>query len=168
MTPDSEHLYRSAPTPAEIHPVETVMDPELRATLAYWNRVRGTRAMPTRADISPKELRRSLRHIHMYDVMEGGRDFRARLVGTGVFPGLDEDQTGKLVSAHPDPGIRLRFGALLSHVAATGMPARSLSVRVTGSLLMDARTEGLWLPLGEGRTVQQILVHSSLTPIQPG
>ena len=161
----SAAVYRSAPTPPEIHSADTVEDPDLRHLLDYWNRLRGTRAMPARTEIDPREIRRSLRYVHMYDVVDGGEDFRARLVGTSVFPGLDEDQTGKLVSEHPDPGIRLRFGVLLRHVLAHRAPARSVSLRQTGSTITDRRTEGLWLPLGEGEEVEHILVQSSLRPV---
>jgi len=31
--------------------------------------------------------------------------------------------------------------------------------------MTDRRTEGLWLPLGEGDSVEQILVQSSLRPL---
>jgi hypothetical protein len=157
--------YRSSPTPPEIHSADSVEDPDLRHLLDYWNRLRGTRAMPARSELDPKQIRRSLRYVHIYDIVEGGEDFRARLVGTSVFPGLDEDQTGKLVSEHPDPGIRLRFSMLLRHVLAHGAPARSVSLRQTGSTVTDWRTEGLWLPLGEHATVEQILVQSSLRPL---
>jgi hypothetical protein len=165
MTERASVAYRSAPTPPEIHPADSVEDPDLRHLLDYWNRLRGARAMPARAELDPREIRRSLRYVHIYDVVEGGDDFRARLVGTSVFPGLDEDQTGKLVSEHPDPGIRLRFAMLLRHVLAHGAPARSVSLRQTGSAITDRRTEGLWLPLGEGESVQHILVQSSLRPV---
>jgi len=142
-----------------------VEDPELRHLLDYWNRLRGDRAMPTRTEIDPKEIRRSLRFVHMYDVVEGGEDFRTRLVGSSVFPGLATDQTGRLVSEHPDPGVRLRFAVLLRHVLAHRAPARSVSLRQTGSAVTDRRTEGLWLPLGHDDTVEQILVQSSLRPV---
>ncbi len=162
----SESIYRSAPTPPEIHPAQTVEDPELRVLLDYWNRLRGERAMPARAEIRPKDIRHALRHIHIYEPAGMG-DFRARLVGTGVYPGLDQDQTGRLVSEHPDPGVRLRFAVLLAHVVATAAPARSLSLRVTGAARGNQRTEGLWLPLGAGRTVEQILVQSNFRVAAP-
>lgn len=151
----------------EIQRADSVKDPQLRRTLDLWLALKGDRAMPSRAEFSPKQLRHDLRCIHMYDVLSGGQEFRARLVGTGVYPGLDDDQTGKLVSEHPDQGVRLRFAAILRHVVETASPVRSLSLRLTGHLLHDMRTEGLWLPLGEGNGVEIVLAHSSLTPIAP-
>lgn len=165
---DSEHgEYWSAPTPAELRPIETLDHPDLKATFDYWRRVKGERAMPAREEILPKELRQALRTIHLYDVLDDG-DYRLRLVGSGVFPGLSEDQTGKRLSEHPDPGIRLRFAAALNHVVATGAPVRSVSLRKTGDLLHDAHTEGLWLPLGAGDRVEHVLAQSALAILEPG
>jgi len=168
VTPEDRHWYNSAPLPAEIHPAESVEDSNLRFTFDHWRKLKGERRMPARAEILPKDIKHCLRYIHIYDVVDGGADFRARLVGTSVFPGLELDQTGKLVSQNPDPGIRLRFAALLRHVFSTAEPARSLSRRVTGSMLHDLYTEGLWLPLGEGGSVQHVLAQSCLRQVKPG
>lgn len=167
MGDDRKFLFRSEPTPPEIHTAESVIDAGLRATYEHWLRLKGARAMPTRAEVVPRDLKHSLRCVHIYDVVNHGEDFRARLVGTGVYPGLDDDQTGKLVSEHPDPGVRLRFGLVMQRVVATGLPLRSLSMRRTGSLLHDARTEGLWLPLGEAGQVEQILAQSNFANLPP-
>ncbi|MGZ5938753.1 MAG: PAS domain-containing protein [Rhizomicrobium sp.] len=168
MTPsNSSNNFQSTPVPAEILPVTDLEDANLRFTLEYWRRLKGARPMPMRSEIVPKDIRHCLRYIHIYDVVDNGVDFRARLVGTSVFPGLNDDQTGKLVSQHPDPGVQLRFGALLRHVTLTGAPARSVSRRFTGSLLDDRYTEGLWLPLGEGNRVIHILAQSSLHQVTP-
>lgn len=168
MTPEDRHRYESAPLPAEIHPVESVEDANLRFMLDYWRKLKGERRMPVRTEILPKDIKHCLRYIHIYEVVDGGADFRARLVGTSVFPGLDDDQTGKLVSQHPDPGVRLRFAALLRRVQTTGEPARSISRRITGSLLNDLYTEGLWLPLGADGHVEHVLAQSCLRQITPG
>jgi hypothetical protein len=145
MRDDGKFQFRSDPTPPEIHPAESVRDESLRATLDYWLQLKGGRAMPARSEIVARDIKQGLRCIHIY-----------------------QDQTGKLVSEHPDPGVRLRFGMILRQVARTGQPLRSLSVRHTGSLLHDSRAEGLWLPLGDGARVEQILAQSSLTTIPPG
>ncbi len=160
--------YWSEPTPAELRPIETLEHPDLKATYDYWRRVTGDRPMPARAEISPKELRQTLRTIHIYDVLDGGADYRLRLVGTGVFPGLSDDQTGKLLSEHPDPGIRLRFAGALNHVVANVAPVRSISLRKTGQMLYDAHTEGLWLPLGQDGRVEHVLAQSTLATLAPG
>jgi hypothetical protein len=160
--------YWSEPVPPEIHPADSVQDANLRFLLDYWRKLRRERRWPARADISPRAIKQCLRVIHMYDVVVGGNDFRARLVGTAVYPGLVEDQTGRLISEHPDPGVRLRFSTAMKQVTAAGEPVRTISRRLTGTRLHDARTEGLWLPLGESDTIEQILAISSLHFVPPG
>jgi hypothetical protein len=165
--PEHATDYWSEPTPPEIHSADTVESADLRFMLDYWRELKGERRWPSRAELSPQRMKRCLRVIHIYDILEGCVDFRARLVGTGVYPRLEQDQTGRLISEHPDPGVRLRFGLLLRQVCATGQPARSVSLRVTGARLHDARTEGLWLPLGTGDRIENILGVSSVTFVPP-
>lgn len=160
--------YRSEPVPPEIHPADSVADANLRFLLDHWHGLRGQRRWPARADLSPRAIKHCLRVIHLYDVVDGGADFRARLVGTTVYPGLTEDQTGRLISEHPDPGVRLRFSAAMKQVLAEGEPVRTVSRRLTGTRLHDARTEGLWLPLGAGELIEHILAISSLHFVPPG
>jgi hypothetical protein len=160
--------YWSEPVPPEFHPADSVQDVNLRFMLDTWRELRRERRWPTRADISPRAVKQCLRVIHMYDVVEEGADFRARLVGTAVYPRLIEDQTGKLISQHRDPGVRLRFSTAMKRVTAVGDPLRTISRRLTGTRLHDARTEGLWLPLGAGGCIEQILAISSLHFVPPG
>lgn len=54
------------------------------AGLAYWNSRRGTREMPTRADIDPADIKRLLPHVVLVDVLPDPLDFRFRLLGTEV------------------------------------------------------------------------------------
>ncbi len=160
--------YWSAPTLPRILAADTVEAADLRLTLDCWRRLKGSRKMPARAEISPRDFKHALRTVHIYDVLDAGADFRFRLVGSGVFPGLQQDQTGRLLSEHPDPGVQLRFAAALKRVVETGEPVRSLSLRQTGNLLNDAYTEGLWLPLGDADEVIHVLAHSSLHAVKPG
>ena len=159
--------YWSEPTSPEIYPADTVENENLRFMLGYWRELKGERRWPSRADLSPRKMKHCLRAVHIYDILEGGVDFRARIVGTAVYPRLEQDQTGRLISEHPDPGVRLRFGLLLRQVCATGEPARSVSVRYTGAALHDARTEGLWLPLGTADHMEHIIGVSSVTFVPP-
>jgi hypothetical protein len=52
--------------------------------LSYWERIRGSRAMPRRCDIDPVEIPRLLPFVMLVDVLENPRDFRFRLVGTEI------------------------------------------------------------------------------------
>jgi hypothetical protein len=159
--------YRSELTPPDFCGADTVEDPNLIFMLAHWLELKGDRKMPSREEITARAIGHRLRHIHIYEVLkEGG--YRARLVGSGVFLGMKEEQTGKLISEHPDPGVRFRFGMCLDRVTQTAMPLRSLSVRLTGSMIHDQYTEVLWLPLSKSDDVEQVLAVSSLATVTPG
>ncbi len=48
----------SEPILPEIHPVTSVSDPELRFLLGHWTALKGSRAMPLRAEIIPGDIKR--------------------------------------------------------------------------------------------------------------
>ncbi|HWI27829.1 MAG TPA: PAS domain-containing protein [Stellaceae bacterium] len=81
--------------------VEFIDRPDLRLMaelVEYWDRKRAGRIGPRRADIDPTEIAAHLAHIFMADVIEGGADFRYRLIGTRIVEGLGRDNTGKRLS----------------------------------------------------------------------
>ena len=53
----------------------------IREGYDYWLRKRGARAMPSRADIDPNEIKRVLPHVLLVDVL-GPHQYRYRLIGT--------------------------------------------------------------------------------------
>src|SRR3981189_854326 len=65
----------------------------------YWLEKRGTRSMPRRSDISPAQLKLQLPHILLADVIDGGVDFRYRLVGMQLLPFFHSEPSGSLMSA---------------------------------------------------------------------
>jgi hypothetical protein len=70
--------------------------PGLRDFYAHWLAKRGGKRVPARADIDPVEIHRFLPNIFMMDVIDGGRRFRYRLVGTAVGNALG-DYSGRYV-----------------------------------------------------------------------
>lgn len=68
---------------------------ELAAIHNYWvSKLKGRR-MPSRADIVPAELTPHLPQILLADVLEDGKDFRYRLLGTRLTRYFPERATGK-------------------------------------------------------------------------
>lgn len=65
---------------------------------AYWKEKRAGRTMPSRADIRPAELKDNLGWLVLLDVLEGGADFRYRLLGTLVTQYFLREATGKTVT----------------------------------------------------------------------
>ncbi len=79
---------------------------DLRLLFDYWNRKRGQRFAPGRRDIDPADLVSVLPRILLFDVIDGGRDFRVRLAGTDTFGLHGEEITGRLVSEFWPPAFR--------------------------------------------------------------
>jgi PAS domain len=138
--------------PPQIMPADTFEHPNLLTLLAHWEHLRGSDAMPTRADIR-KEISHLLKYVHLCDVIANGEDFRFRLIGDTVFHGL-RNQTGRLVTEHPDMGVRFRFPILMREAVVTKRPVRGVAVRETTRGSFNA--ESIWLPFGDAE-VNQIL-----------
>jgi hypothetical protein len=101
----------------------------------YWLAKRGARSMPSRSDISPAQLKSQLPHILLADVIDGGADFRYRLVGTELGRFFYSEPSGKLMSEALVPFGEATIEATLA--SYRGVLARRAPVRITGA--------GAWL-----------------------
>jgi hypothetical protein len=63
----------------------------------YWSDKRGSRAMPSRADLKVSELKEHLGWVAIVEVLPDLADFRYRLIGTLITQYFLEDGTGKTV-----------------------------------------------------------------------
>jgi hypothetical protein len=112
-----------ADRPQPLSDVEILAQPSdqsIRALLAYWMAKRGDRTVPLRQDIDPIALKDHLPSLFMLDVLDEGRDFRYRLVGTMIAAMSGRDVTGAklrtLYEAYPDAlaEIARLFGPVIS------------------------------------------------------
>ena len=132
----------------------------VREVFEYWDRQRGKRPMPRRADIDPIDLRLHLPHILLIDVQESPERFTYRLVGTEEVQARGNDPTGQDVASHffgPSREdvlgcyryVRDHCGFLFDlrdFVSADGRPSFD---------------QTLFLPLSEdGNKVSQVLVYA--------
>lgn len=138
--------------------------PKISELFRYWDRRRGERTMPTRAQIDPADFASHLPGVLLVDVEgvddEGRGIFRYRVVGTEEVRIRGRDPTGMRV----EEGF---FGPSLEDVLACYE-----AVRRERSFLYDpleyVTPDGHWrneytifLPLSEdGKAVSQILVYS--------
>jgi hypothetical protein len=101
--------------------------PLLEELVAYWERQRGRAAMPPRRAIDPGALQRHLPNLFMLDVLDGGADFRFRLIGTRIVEGLGRDSTGKRFSElfAQQPEVRARLQARFCRVVTDKCPSFS-------------------------------------------
>lgn len=70
----------------------------LRELWRYWRALHKDGRPPSRRDIDPLSIPHLLPHVMLIDVLEGGRDFRYRLIGTHIVKIHGKDNTGRLVS----------------------------------------------------------------------
>ncbi len=72
-------------------------NPILDTFLDYWNERRGARAMPSRADIRPNDLKTYLGWLCFVDALPDYEDFRFRLIGSRVSDFFLSNATGLTV-----------------------------------------------------------------------
>ena len=138
--------------------IDRIGEPELRDLYCYWHEKRGGRGYPARADILPEEIARLLPYVMLVDVLDEGRHFRFRLIGTDVAIGVDP--TGKLQHEELPEGIyRDHITALFRRGAAGPGALYSRSsydyTRVEGPRSVSR----LFMPLaGDGETVDMMLI----------
>src|SRR5437899_10847231 len=89
---------------------ESVGHPVLRFYFEYWLQKRRGRAMPSRADIKPMEIKPHLGSAMILEALPGLNDFRYRLVGTSVARYLLGDATGRTIrETYEGTGVRREF-----------------------------------------------------------
>jgi len=135
-------------------------DARLGALYAYWDGKREQRAMPTRADVDPLEMRAWLGNLLLIDATSDGR-FVYRLYGTKFVDSFGLDMTGRSVDELP-ADQRERVRSDYEAVRSTGQPRARLYTAlfdgVPGGLRARAKAEQtpqvvtwerLILPLGD-------------------
>ena len=145
-------------------------DPYLRKALAYWQRKRGERHMPRRADIDPVEIPDLLPYVRLVDVVAPGQ-YRYRVVGTEV-----EQLHGGLKFYG-----RFVHEALPPPIAKQVIPVYDDCVRARRPVILEntflasdqervaRHSRVLFLPLSEDdETVSMVLVIQIFAAIEPG
>jgi hypothetical protein len=100
---------------SEVDP-QNLEQPVLRFLKDYWERKRGDRPMPSRADIRPSEMKEHLGWVILVDVFPDFSNFRYRMIGSRVTQYFLGDSTGKTVSeAFADAPEGAVGGALAVH-----------------------------------------------------
>jgi hypothetical protein len=132
--------------------------PTLKRLLAYWERQRAGRKLPSRRDIDPADIRYALGFICIADIERGPPlRFRFRLDGTIQARYFGVDMTGWYLDEFPDPEYRVSAQAAFEEAAAAARPLyHRRNMEKDGRLY---RYEVLYLPLGgDGETVDMLLV----------
>jgi len=77
--------------------------PSLTFVREYWWRKRGSRDMPSRREILPSDMKPYLPYVVLADVIDKGRDFRYRLIGSRLQDFFAGNPTGQLMSENLAP-----------------------------------------------------------------
>jgi hypothetical protein len=141
-------------------PLDAIEDPGLAAFVALWESRRGKGAMPERADIKPRDLKDYLSDIHLYEVIEGGRDFRMRLVGTRFSQAAGYDPTGDLLSRVASESAREPMFACARRAVETAAPIYAYA----GYRLWGCNIEAVMAPLATDGVLSHVLGYVTARP----
>lgn len=75
-----------------------IVSPLITSFHAFWTSRRSDGPIPDRAHFTPDTLRPWIGHIQIVDVVDGGRDFYHRIVGTAIVSVVGRDLSRKWVS----------------------------------------------------------------------
>ena len=125
----------------------------------YWSAKRKGRAMPSRRDIDPIEMKRWLGRLALIDVADEPDGLRWRLVGSELTIECGVDLTGKRIDEASYLGDTAVAYSALTDFAAKGTP-RYRNDPLTAASGWFRSTERLYLPLsGDGSRVDMILLY---------
>jgi len=160
-------MQPASPSPRQIEIIGQPLTPAIRRLAAYWQQARGGAFAPSRHAVDPAALKPELPHLFMLDVIDGGADFRYRLVGTEVAAFSGRDVTGKTFGElyGEQPEVLAQARAVFVRVLETRAP-----VYARGQVFWLAERgyrdyEGGYFPLSrDGAAIDIILCLVSFTP----
>lgn len=84
----------SAIIEADFNVLDAPRDPDLAGLYAYWQKKRGDRLMPSRADIDPSEIAAVLPHVFLIESVPPPHYYRYRIHGSALAEFHGRDFTG--------------------------------------------------------------------------
>lgn len=139
---------------------DRIDNPVLQFFLDYWRQKRGARSMPSRADLSPREIKPYLGWVCLLDALPDYSDFRYRLVGSYVSDYFLGDGTGRTVSDSFSENQRLRDGVLyvFREICTRKQPLRLWSPGGAYRSHYYSDSDALHLPLAaNGETADMVM-----------
>lgn len=99
--------------------------PEQRQLFDYWRSKCAGRAMPTRSDVNPADLKRLLPYLSLIDVVDGSGRMRVRLAGTQLREFFGREITGAYLN-DLDPAERPSYWQATNQRLVSGLPAQGI------------------------------------------
>lgn len=130
-----------------------------QAAFEYWQRIRGSRPMPSRSDFNPADVVSLLPHLLLVDVQWDPLDFRYRLIGTFIVE-MSADNTGRWISQIPHQAQPSRTWSACELVATTGRPICA-DIPYVGKLKDIRRLEDVMMPFSDdGARVNMLFISA--------
>jgi hypothetical protein len=124
----------------------------------YWQSMRQGRPMPSRRDVNPGELRDVLPILQLYELIDGGKALRVRLLGTKIAQALGEDPTGHTITWATSDRLTRRVFAIADRVTKHRRPLIARAERTAIEKASFLQVESIYLPLAEdGHTPDTLL-----------
>jgi hypothetical protein len=144
----------------------TLVRPATIKARTYWDNIRGERSMPTRQDISPRDMREFLAHVALFEIHEladGTIDYRIRLAGS-VVEEVFGPIGGKSIRETLPPDIAQRWRTFLDTVRKSAEPLRVTS-RVAFQNKSWLASELFLAPLGQHGEVTMLFGAADMWPV---
>jgi hypothetical protein len=149
----------------EIVAYDTLDSAPVSAAVAYWNALRGSRPLPTRAELDPAKMAKFLRNIVLVRVLDGGADYEYRVVGDAHVQAQGYNFRHKRLKELEATRVDFSTRATYEHLRTTALP---FAVRGwIGRHVPKSRFayhESAFLPLGADRVVDHLLIVSTYVP----
>jgi hypothetical protein len=140
-----------------------IANQKLSALRDLWDRKRGGRAMPYRADLTVADLRPWLGNLALIDVNAGGETFR--LCGTNLFARFGGDVTGKRLRDLRHSGVSALRDCIAQVIKANCIGSTNHTQIINGE---ETSFDELALPLSnDGGEMSVVLVASYPAKTKP-
>lgn len=133
-----------------------------RNALAYWNKVRGSRPMPSRDDLDPVAMRRFTEHVGLIEIRSesgGDVDYFIRRAGT-KWEEVFGPMTGRLIHEFLPPEIEMMWRQVFDLVRSAKAPVRvTTGIKFQRKNWLDA--EMFIAPLGDAEPTMLFMTFVS-------
>jgi hypothetical protein len=138
--------------------IDAPRHPSLQSLFAYWTLKRGSRLLPSRADIQPAEIKPLLPDVMIYNVGGPSGPFIVRLMGENVVNFTGRNRTGYSVTDGKSDDATAAMNAVLAQVVETKTPRFRAGKAFWQKEKAYRKFESCFLPLSpDGESVDMIL-----------
>lgn len=134
------------PEPEPANDRFTFASPVVERGYFYWRSKCQRDRPPSRDDIDPADIPDLLPHVILLDVRQNPRDYRYRLIGTGITRHLERDLTGAWMTEIPIQRPPSTIWDNCSEVADSGRPKKS-NIPYVGPFQEFLQAEDIIMPL---------------------